>query len=264
MRSTDGRTLLPTRTAALRAQLEVVAGARRWALIALGGFMLLIFVTAAYGLFVRGEDINMLGLLGGPDDGIGAFGLMMFLAVFWALGVWHAEQPSRRLYHWSLPLYRGAHDRIRVAAGALWLAAVVAAFLLATMLMAVLAGDGADIGDLPGTLWLNYFTGAITLYLFASVAAVRSEHPLAWVFGVVTAVYLGPMLVDIFLGTEGEMIEAWNSFLEGPVGPARAIGGGITLGDGALDPGSWMLTMLLWLGIGVAAVYTATLRVPDA
>lgn len=251
----------PSSSVVLRAQVRTVASARYRVLLTVGWMPVFLFGSDLYAAFVRGvTDLNSLVMLGG-----GAFGFIAVIAVFWALSVWHQETPSRRLYHWSMPVARGAHDRIRVVAGALWLVAGIAAFVLGTVLVALITGQAGELGARAATLWVNYFTGAITLYLLTIVPALRSERPFAWVVGVSFSGTLLPLGLDGMLTMDGALIHLWSEVMVGPFGLGTALVGGIMRGPWG-SPGwdVWLAPMLLWLGLSVAAVYAATLREPDA
>ncbi|MFW6079951.1 MAG: hypothetical protein ACODAE_10035, partial [Gemmatimonadota bacterium] len=165
----------------------------------------------------------------------------------------------------SMPVERGAHDRIRVLAGGLWLVAGVAALLVGTVIMALLTGNGAGIAEVPSTVWLNHLTSALTVYLLAVIPALRSEHPFAWIVGVYFGVQALPVLLDWFLQLDGRILDRWSAFLEGPVGPARALSGGIIDGPwGEPAWGAWLPSALVWLAVAIAGVYAATWKSPDA
>lgn len=247
---------LPPAGTVLRAQLWTVARARRWTLILLAGGLALLFAAAVWAL-AQGAEVNPLALLGTGDD-IGAYPLVLILSVFWGLGVWHDEPPSRRLYHWSMPVRRDAHDRYRLLAGALWMFAGIAALVAGTVLIAALTGYAGSIPSVPATLWPTYFLGPLVLYLFTTVASLRSEHPAAWVFGVFVGLQLAPVLIDGIFGLGGRFVAMVGEFVTGPAGPGTALVGGLRGSPG------WAPAMLLWMGLALAAAWGATLREPDA
>lgn len=91
--------------------------------------------------------------------------------------VWSSEGPSRRRYHWSMPVSRELHDTLRIGAGAVWLMLSVAVF--------------AAIGTInePAVLreqWLFHapafyaglFLVSLLLYLLCTVFALLFDRPL--------------------------------------------------------------------------------------
>jgi hypothetical protein len=120
--------------------------------------------------------------------------------------VWFGEGPRNRRYHWSMPVRRELHDLIRIAAGAVWLMALIAIYCLLYWL-----GDG----PVMRSQWLNHaplfwiaqflvpllayllfcipcivlgrpifvILIALALPLFLSIKPVREHAPSLWAVG---------------------------------------------------------------------------------
>src|SRR5919198_1797776 len=110
-----------------REQVRAVGLAiRTEALLVVG--LLLLFLVAAVGTAVRARnDPHMnAGFMYGP----GATIPMSILALLLPFGVWRTEEPSRRDYHWSMPVDQMHHTLTKVLIGWMWMMLLVAAYLL--------------------------------------------------------------------------------------------------------------------------------------
>ena len=100
------------------------------------------------------------------------------------MSVWHKHGTSWRGYHWAMPVDRKTQDLARVAMGGVWLLVVIAVTLVLAAPFA-LARHGTElINERTAWMWLSFFTGPLTIYLFCSLAALRSASPVAWIVGV--------------------------------------------------------------------------------
>jgi hypothetical protein len=109
-----------------------------------------------------------------------AFQLLCLVGAGWAATVWHNEGPSRRTYHWAMPVRRDEHDLLRVLAGAGVLLAGLSVLAAITTLMALAGGYGPQLARLAPGVWLSYFAGPLIAYLLVSALAVATDHPIRW------------------------------------------------------------------------------------
>lgn len=237
----------------LRQQAWLLGVSGRWAFLILGlvAMLMLVGLSEVPRELPRTFIVGMLALLGG---------------VVWAVMVWHGEGPSRRSYHWSLPVSRPVHDLVRVGLGAAYLVGICA----------VLAGVGAVADSLNGTFdrftsigpmaWASFFVAPLIVYLLVSPAVVWSEYAITrWVF--VGYFVLGLLAVVL----------SWQGYHQLAAGFDRVFNGetlGLTpaLFDASLSAvtrapvqvGAWWGAVAVWLGLGFGlTLFTATFRPDD-
>jgi hypothetical protein len=269
---------LPRPGAVLRAQLAAIASPpRRGLAIGLGLVLLQVVALAAAGVVfgiaiqheratgettVRLAHLAQLSKDQPLDHGLAAFGFAAAAAavwgLFWPFKVWRGERPSRRDHHWSMPVDRRTHDLARVAAGAVWLLAIAALPVLAAAAGAAVTGHAARLAALPAFVWAVPFTTALVLYLLASVAVVRSEHPAAWLWGTAGVLGVGwSVALDLGIAPLSGLI---GGLAAGPWGLGTAVAGPLVsavAGVGEADPGRWAAATALWLAVGAAGVAVA-------
>lgn len=220
----------------------------------------------------------------------GLFAVLM--ALLFPLLVWRGERPFGDTPLWSLPVDHRRHALTKVAAGWVWLVALLGAATLCLVLTALVSGGsvGAEevrlviidrVGAAGGTAgaleevrwstqwweWVLPFTAATAAYLLASSLVLGTAHPLRWAvvawlligaFGVVAEltevgwVTRGIGLVDWFIG--GESLTETVTLPAG--GRARAW---------AVLPsvGLWAASAALWVGLGLVGVLGASARPRD-
>jgi hypothetical protein len=244
METTFTRHDVPSYGTVMIQQLRVLWLSRRALLplvAMLGSFVVLEALSARVSGFtwsLAEGDILALGLLVGGG---------------WGFIVWRDEGPSRRLYHWSMPVDTAAHDLMRVLAGAMVLLGAIVLFCGVAAIAASLRGGDAAPGVAGPGVWLVYLTGPLTMYLLASVLGVALDRPFEWAFllnaGLLVVVLLGSTL-DIAM-----IPRVLHALGDGGAGLGTALTGGLRLA-GAGTPGllGWLGAAVLWLGISAAAV----------
>ena len=113
--------------------------------------------------------------------------LMGIVGSILPFAVWSSEDPSRRSYHWSMPIARGPHTLIKMGCGWLWLMIGIALYTLFSI------GLGSVIDHITGTIgshmsvaawqWARPFTTASLVYLLISTAVIGTRHPWRWMGG---------------------------------------------------------------------------------
>ena len=172
----------------------------------------------------------------------------------WPFRVWRDEPPSRRGYHWAMPVDRRRHDLLRVAAGAIWLGVVAVGVAAAAVVAAVAAGHAGRLGALPIPVWLSLFTAPLILYLAASIPAVRTERPALWTWGAV-----GVLPIVASLGAT-RAFAFLNGLFFGRLGLVAAFAGCVPAVPPHFAPpslGRWAAATLLWLAVAAAGVWAA-------
>lgn len=203
--------------------------------------------------------------------------LLMIAAVFalpvgviWAATVWKGETPSRRTYHWSLPVARPAHDLARVAVGALYLLAAYAVLAGAGALVALADGGFDRFAAIRPVAWANYVMAPLIVYLLVMPNVLWSDYRITRrIYGVA----FGGILLTIVLQRLGIGFAAdtLDSMVFASRGAGAALWAGMMPEVTTFAPGSvavaadpWLPAALLWLGIGlVFTVFTASFRPDD-
>jgi len=215
--------------------------------------------------------VGMLMLMGmhSWSYSIVAAALALIAGAVWPTILWYGETPSRRVYHWSLPVPRAAHDLMRVAVGAIYLVGIVA----------VLGVAGA-IGD--GTMhwftaagpqaWAGFFLTPLVAYFLMIPLALWSDYAItrrtligfmAFMFSAMILEQLGSDLLVRVIGW-GLADGRW-SFAETLTDSAAAMyRSRIGLARGDFPATDWFIGVGLWLAFGVAGtLFTARFRPDD-
>ncbi|HEX7051267.1 MAG TPA: hypothetical protein VF188_13760 [Longimicrobiales bacterium] len=196
--------------------------------------------------------------------------LLLLLTVWWALAIWRDEPPRDRRYFWLQPTSRGFHTAARCAAGAALLCAAiaVAGAVLAGAVLTLPGGEAlAARGAPPGAAyWLLWPVSALLAFALASIAAVASNRPSAWlVGGAVGAVtfhaiaelrgirWLDTLLSPLFDAPFSltTALSAPNRFL------LRSIAAGTPEPDARLIDSMPVVALLLWLTVAAAGLVLA-------
>jgi len=189
----------PSIKAVVMEQLRVVGLAlRREGLVLCAGLVAFLLIQP----FV--EDVAPEGrpLVVDPAD-LGYVAVLVALVA--PLGVWKGERPFGESQLWTVPVDHARHARLKIAAGWVWLMAVVTFGYLAIVLAVNLSGGmvGMDetrlliadpglarsgvAGPLPGEPWSTQpwqwvlpFTAATAVYLAASAFLIGLRRPVMW------------------------------------------------------------------------------------
>jgi hypothetical protein len=188
----------------------------------------------------------------------------------WPLITWNAEAPSRRGYHWSLPVARLPHDLARVAAGALYLLVGIAALAAACVGLAISDGSLAELRAVPRILWLSFFTAPLLTYLLVSPIALWNEYRITRyaligfiVMGALAGFVGGPFVVFITAVLDPIMMHDTFGLAEVLVGTAARVGMDAAVGNAATVPDTWWSAVALWFGVALVANTAAAAWRPD-
>ena len=251
----------------------------------------MIFFIAALLLFaalVIGSAIRFVHTHEEPASRMGfrydtAGAIPMFLVgLLIPFGVWRSEDPSRRAYHWSMPVARGPHTIMKLLAGWGWLMIGTAVYLLFIVGIATavggITGEPAWDGTTPAWAWIAAFTTPTIGYLLTSIAVIGSDHPWRWIGGILIGY---GVLMGVFksFGME-DLAIALKTISDGRLGIQTALFGTITdaartmvVGGGgaahqrmtiemadSLKMSTWILAMPLWIIASAIAVTIASYR----
>ena len=235
---------------------------------------LVVLAVLAIGAVVRTVAMHQAG----NDMGIafstpGAAPLVM-LAILAPFAVWRAEDPSRRSYHWSMPVARGPHTVIKLISGWAWLMIAALCYLLFIVVLATvipaLAHQPSRLGSTPAWEWIALFTAPTLAYLIVSIAVIASDHAWRWIGGVTFGYWLLIAFLwifglrDVSTGVHAITAGAYglNAALFGSVSelPRGYMAVGVTPAMHQLSMMNWLVAMPLWMIGASVAVTIASYR----
>lgn len=278
--SDTNRSPLPSLTGIFRAQLVLAVAGRRWGIavaltyvlgqtiaLATAGMILGLAISSGEGetLVALGTRLSQIEELGPGhllDEGIAS---LMFAAAalavwgfFWPFRVWRGEVPSRRGYHWAMPIDRMTHDLLRVAGGAVWLLVLALCVVSVALVASALAGHAGRFAELTPFFWFSVFAAPMLLYLFVSAALVRAEHPAGWVWGTLGGIFLVWTLVEV--AGLGFPADAFGPLFVGRYGLLVALVGPVwreTVIGAVPTGGGWLVGWTIWAALALTAVLIA-------
>ena len=196
--------------------------------------------------------------------------ILAALALFIPLILWQDEDPTRRLYHWSMPVRQSTHALIKALAGWVWMMLAVVVFLIVCVV--VLAVTQHITGDVRpysfGVVWWEWlvpFPSVTIVYLFASAAAVGTRRPFIWIFG---SIVIYPGVIALLQQAGGremrDVARAMSDAITGYYGAVAAVGGSIGEPP-TMQPsvGRWLGASAVWAGFGAALLWFAAARRPQ-
>ncbi|MDB4913257.1 MAG: hypothetical protein JWM95_901 [Gemmatimonadetes bacterium] len=198
-------------------------------------------------------------------------GMSIVVAVIGALLpflVWQDEDPSRRLYHWAMPISRRSHSLSKVVAGWAWMMVVTLLFVLTIGAVSTIIERSSGLaqrheaGFAPWE-WAVPFGCATITYLLASAFAVGVRRPVIWL-GSIAAGYGFLHFALAALDMRNALRQA-RSLVFGAYGLFSAISGRIyavdmeTLVIGP-DVLTWLGGFALWTGVGAVLLVAALAR----
>lgn len=172
--------------------------------------------------------------------------------------LWRGERLFDGADLWTLPVERQKHALIRVAAGAVWTAAIIVVVVTILNLIA-LASHSPTIADIdpglrtPGSgrpgvwTWLIPLGSGLVAYLLASGLVLALRRPLRWSIGLLV---LGVLVSS--MGPRTLVDPVVQTLVLGDLGLARVWSGG----PAAL----WAVALAFWLGVSLTVVALASMR----
>lgn len=192
------------------------------------------------------------------------------MALLIPFAVWRAEDPSRRAYHWTMPVARGPHTIMKFLSGWAWLMIATVVYLLFIVALAtilsMITGEHNDVASGPVWEWILAFTATTLAYLLTSIAVIGSDHAWRWIGGL----FLGYWVLIGVLTSFGmpDASIALRTIWEGAYGLKTALFG-IASGSVRHFPGqhmsdlsmsAWLVAMPLWIIASAIAVTFASYR----
>jgi hypothetical protein len=192
---------------------------------------------------------------------------ILLATLAWPLLVWQGQGPSQRNYHRALPIDQVTHDLLKVGAGAVWLFSGIA--LTAALLASIAAVLPTPFPTITLPMLLNAFTGALIIYLLASVIPILTDRPLEWLLGICGVLAAAGILRGVY--DENFISDLIGLFIRGEYGLGMALMGGYSsglMGDrvGMYYPWAnvtafnWSIATVLWLSFAIWLVCWASRR----
>ncbi len=211
-----------------------------------------------------------------------------FFAVFLPLVVWKGERRFGDTPLWSLPVDHRRHALLKVAAGWVWLMAILGAVLVWVTLTTLASGGslGVDevrllvldpVGATAGTLgavesvnwttpwweWALPFTSVTAAYLVASTLMLATRRPLFWAAGLWVA---GAVVLGVAGIWDIDWIQRTIDFVAWYIG-GDAFTRWMQLPTGGREVWTllpsikmWTASSAFWIGLGLAGVLGASGR----
>src|SRR5665213_335684 len=212
---------------------------------------ILIFASTIRMVHMHPSSGGRSGFVYGAAGAVPIFA-MAFLIPF---GVWRSEDPSRRAYHWTMPVARGPHTIVKFLCGWAWLMIATSVYLIFVVGLAVgislITGDPNRVAAGAGWEWILAFTATTLGYLLTSIPVIGSDHAWRWIGGLFLAfwVLIG---VSASFGLP-DMSIALRSIWDGSYGLKAAVFGLERWGGPTMS--AWLVAMPLWI-IGSAIAVT--------
>jgi hypothetical protein len=196
---------------------------------------------------------------------------MFLMALLIPFGVWRAEDPSRRAYHWSMPVARGPHTIAKVFAGWAWLMIAAVVYLLFVIALALIlpriTGEVSRFGDAGAWEWIVAFTAPTLGYLLTSIAVIGSDHAWRWIGGLFLGYWvLIGSLTAFGMQDAGQTVRAITAGAYGlnaaTIGAARdaASASSAHMVVRGLSMSNWLVAMPLWIIASAIAVTIVSYR----
>ena len=260
--------------------------------LALGSLALIAFARVPVLQAIVNEEMGELVF----DPGEPPWGLFAVLAaLLLPLVVWKGERRFGDTPLWSMPVDHRRHALLKVAAGWIWLMAIVGA-ALGWVALTVLASGGSlgvsevrllvldaagAIAGTPGALesvnwitpwweWAFPFTSATAAYLVASTLWLATARPVFWAAGLWVAGTLvfgaGALALDSGDIWDIGWIERASEFVAWYIG-ADSFTRGMPLPTGGREvwtllptANMWLASSAFWISLGLAGVLLASSR----
>jgi len=284
--STAGR--LPAMKTVWGEQLRVVGlairreGALAALVLALGSLALIAFSRMpVLQAMVDGEVGQLVFDPGEPPWGFFA----VLAALLLPFVVWKGERRFGDTPLWSMPVDHRRHALLKVAAGWVWLLAILGAALVWVTLTVLASGGTLGVDEVrllvldpagvaagtPGSMesvnwttpwweWALPFTSATAAYLLASTLLLATRRPLFWAAGLWVA---GGVVLGIADFRDIDWIQRVSDFVAWYIGGdsfAWGMSGGREVWTLLPSVKMWTASSAFWIGLGLVGVLAASSR----
>ncbi|HEX2166815.1 MAG TPA: hypothetical protein VHG09_06205 [Longimicrobiales bacterium] len=123
---------------------------------------------------------------------------IVMTAAVWGIAVWWQESPMRREHVLAAPADLTLQELARIAAGGLWLLAMLALTTAAALLVQLAGGRGDALGTVAPAAWAVLFSGPLLAYtLAATVATATRRSIVSAIIGIVVMMGLFAFTLQI-------------------------------------------------------------------
>jgi hypothetical protein len=197
-------------------------------------------------------------------------GVAILIAMLYAFVVWQDEDPSRRHYHWMMPMSRQAHAYTRVFAGWLWLLALTAIFIVYFTALGKIVARVAEQPPLNLAWWayLVPFTAVTIAYLIASALVVGTRRPAIWMAGMFVVVPSVPMGLQ-WIGFDRAGYKLGKALMMGRYSVVPALTGQVEWYDPVThltlpSAARWLISAAIWIAASAGFLAWLSRRYADA
>lgn len=215
--------------------------------------------------------------------------LSVLTALLFPLVVWKGERRFGDTPLWSMPVGHKGHLLLKVAAGWVWLMAIVGAALLWATLTILASGGtlGVEKGGLlvldpvgasagaPGTVewvswttpwweWTRLFTSATAAYMLASTLLLATARPVLWAIGIFVTGMATATVANLW---DIGWIQRALDFVDWQIGGVSLFSQMVEIPNGwarqwTLIPTAkiWAASSAFWISLGLAGVLVASGR----
>lgn len=230
---------------------------------------------------------EMAELVFDPRESGGGF-VAVLIALLLPLVVWKGERRFGDTPLWSMPVDHRRHTLFKVAAGWVWLLAILSAALVWVTLTVLASGGTLGVDEVrllvldpagaaagtPGAMesvnwttpwweWALPFTSATAAYLVASTLMLATRRPLFWAAGLWVA---GGVVLGIADFRDIDWIQRASDFVAWYIG-GDSFTRGMQLPSGGREVWTllptarmWTASSALWIGLGLVGVLGASGR----
>ena len=162
-------------------------------------------LTVVYGGGLNANDVARVAQWLDSSERIGVLipGIALILGVVFGLGVWAPDQLGKHVYALALPVPRWQYSLLRFGAGAVLLAAPVAALGLGSFVAAWAVTLPTGLHAYPAQLAFRFALASLVCFAMVFALASATKQVALWLLGAIG----GILLADLLLSAVGSNAE---------------------------------------------------------
>lgn len=163
-------------------------------------------LTVVYGGGLSASDLARVAQWLDSSERIGVLipGIALLLGVVFGLGVWAPDQLGKHVYALALPVPRWQYALLRFGAGAVLLAAPVAALGLGSFVAAWAVTLPTGLHAYPAQLTFRFALASLVCFAMVFALASATKQVALWLLGAIGGVLLADLLLSAF-GSDAEV-----------------------------------------------------------
>jgi hypothetical protein len=157
-------------------------------------------LTVVYGGGLADTDLPRVAMWLDGSERIGVLlpGIALMLGVFFGLGVWQPDQVGKHVYALALPVSRWRYSLLRFTAGALLLAAPVAALGVGSFVATWAVDLPSGVHAYPAQLTFRFALASLVCFAMMFALASATRRVALWLFGALGGMLLADLLLAAF------------------------------------------------------------------